>query len=243
MCYPLCYVLSILQCMLCGMHYMLSTICHVPCAMHNVLCAMPYVPCATHSHDRCYVLCITCYALYMHYALCMMCSVLLTYALLAFCYLLCAMRYGLCGMCYALCPMLSALHYSLPTMRSNRVHGFGFTVDIFGAACNARIGFGTTHSVPCWRISDTLLGCRAPAHPPATVAVRLLGCEAQGQGGGAEACFEYRRLEHMYDAIFASTNSYCPINGGAVDDGGAHSSDGSTSPSENGIWPPPRFGF
>ena len=112
MCYPLCYVISILQCMLCGMHYMLSTIYHVSCAMHNVLCAMPYVSCATHSHDRCYVctmyvLCITCYALYMHYVLCMMCSV--RYLRMRFS--LSDIHYALCAMCYAVCAMPYALCY------------------------------------------------------------------------------------------------------------------------------------
>jgi hypothetical protein len=130
-----------------------------------------------------------------------------------------------------------------------RVHGDGFTQAAFGAATNARIGFGPAHSVPCWRISDTVLGCRAPAHAPATVSVRLLGCEAGQNDSDTCACFEFVRLEHLYDAIFASTNSYCPRRG--VDDGAQRNDGGRQEPSsgddstlnENEPPPPPQFGF
>jgi hypothetical protein len=140
-----------------------------------------------------------------------------------------------------------------------RIHGEGFTEATFGAASHARVEFGG-HAVPCWRMSDTLLGCRTPAHAPATVSVRLLGCEAEhgGSGGGggggggsdasgATACFEFVRLEHMYDAIFASTNSHCPLWGGESP-AGAQGRDGSAQGDEQLPQPPspplpPRFGF
>ena len=91
--------------------------------------------------------------------------------------------------------------------------------------------------------------CRTPAHAPATVSVRLLGCEAeQGGGGGgsdasgATACFEFVRLEHMYDAIFASTNSHCPLWGGESPAGaqGRDGRDGSTQGDEQLPQPPCR---
>ena len=144
-----------------------------------------------------------------------------------------------------------------------RLHGDGFSEASFGPASNARIGFGPLHSVPCWRISDTMLGCRAPAHAPATVRVRLLGCAAGNVNGpdsdadadadadaDGTAVFEFVRLEAMYDAIFNSTNSYCPIkrggDGGVWTDGQERSGcddDGDSALNENDLPPPPRFGF
>ena len=133
-----------------------------------------------------------------------------------------------------------------------RITGGGFSESLFGPHSGARVEFGRV-AVPCWRISDTVLGCRTPAHPPGPVSVTLLECEAaraarggtghahgrtqsiEGDGGEAvedtegsgrnrsadlharggtddQSCtFEFARLEHLYDAIFASTNAHCPI--------------------------------
>lgn len=79
--------------------------------------------------------------------------------------------------------------------------------------------FGSS-AVPCDRVSDTLLRCRAPAHGAGIVDVRLRRCEGDGAAGAAAAqeagdvdlaTFEFVRLEAAYDQIFARTNSFCPF--------------------------------
>jgi len=86
-----------------------------------------------------------------------------------------------------------------------KLHGEGFIdgLGFGGPALHIRFG---QQIVPARKVSDSTLLCVAPPHPVGPVRVRL-GC------GGEEhdALYEFVSPERMYDAIFASTNSYCPI--------------------------------
>lgn len=103
------------------------------------------------------------------------------------------------------------------------LHGEGFTQGQGFGSSNVCVAFGS-RIVPCKRITDTTLSCVSPAHPAGVVTIRLLcrnqrtlemqplfGHEADG------ATFEFVRLETMYDAIFSTTNAFCPIRQRAAD--------------------------
>jgi hypothetical protein len=92
------------------------------------------------------------------------------------------------------------------------LHGHDF--DTVGTS--ARIQFGSS-SVPCQRIDSSRLRCRTPPHAAGIIRVVLQHCEdedATDSNRDAEdegATFEFVRLEAAYDAIFATTNSFCPM--------------------------------
>ena len=70
----------------------------------------------------------------------------------------------------------------------------------------------------CECVNDTTLRCLAPVHPVGIVRVVLLRCEdeaAVSDDEEDEASFEFVRLEHVYDKIFATTNSFCPVRSAA----------------------------
>ena len=90
-----------------------------------------------------------------------------------------------------------------------RVHGEGFT-EASGFGSSVRMSFGPGLTVPCWRESDHVLCCRTPAHAPGPVDIRLVSC-VSAEDDEMGAAFEYIRPEAVYDAIFASTNSNCPV--------------------------------
>jgi len=90
------------------------------------------------------------------------------------------------------------------------------------------VRFGSSVSVPCEQINDTTLCCLSPQHPPGIVKVSLVRCgishnnnnnnNNQLTGGRIrqeeeldETTFEYVRMGAAFDAIFATTNSYCPL--------------------------------
>jgi len=86
------------------------------------------------------------------------------------------------------------------------------------------VRFGSSVSVPCERINDTTLCCLSPQHPPGIVKVSLVQCgishnnNSQLTGSNIileddldETTFEYVRMGAAFDAIFATTNSYCPL--------------------------------
>lgn len=83
---------------------------------------------------------------------------------------------------------------------------------------SARVRFGAA-VVPCVqdRQQDgaVVLRCQAPKHELGIVRVTLLRCEddapSEGDDDDDRATFEFVRLEAAYDAIFATTNSFCPI--------------------------------
>merc|ERR1740130_2122053 len=100
------------------------------------------------------------------------------------------------------------------------------------------VRFGSV-SVPCERINDTTLCCLSPSHPPGIVKVSLVRCNSISHNHNHnnnrnnsnltdnnrrileeddddeelqdETTFEYVRLGAAFDAIFATTNSYCPL--------------------------------
>ena len=80
---------------------------------------------------------------------------------------------------------------------------------------SARISFGGT-IVSCERVDATTLRCHAPGHAPGIVQVSLLRCEEEDVED--EATFQYVRLETALDAIFATTNSFCPVRSQAQRD-------------------------
>jgi len=90
-----------------------------------------------------------------------------------------------------------------------RIHGEGFTP----LGCEGlRIRFGHM-LVAAQRVTDAMLLCVAPAHPPGPVLVTLCCGDRDGDRNVRDQCgaaFEYvARIESMYDAIFSSTNSNC----------------------------------
>jgi len=105
------------------------------------------------------------------------------------------------------------------------VHGTGFLVARGFGSPHLHIAFGAER-VPCKRVSDKVLLCSAPPHAPGPVLVTLGSCyqdQALGHGPGrygaisapeedcSGATYEYVERGAMYDAIFASTNSHCPL--------------------------------
>ena len=110
------------------------------------------------------------------------------------------------------------------------VHGKGF--------CNmretTRVRFGCVTVAVTSVESDTMLYCRSPPHPTGIASVRLLRCEDEGTGDDDldTASFEFVRLEAAYDAIFASTNSFCPIRSR-----GQHEAEAYYSPAQADDWP------
>jgi hypothetical protein len=89
------------------------------------------------------------------------------------------------------------------------IHGTGFS----SVGNSARVRFGSA-VVPVAEVeSDTLLYCMAPEHPTGLVRVQLLRCEDERTSDDEpdSASFEFTRLEAAYDAIFATTNAFCPV--------------------------------
>ena len=87
-----------------------------------------------------------------------------------------------------------------------------------------RLQFGCVTIAVASVESDTTLYCRSPPHPTGIASVRLLRCEDEGPYDELDtASFEFVRLEAAYDAIFSSTNSFCPIRQGQHDDDACYS--------------------
>ena len=95
-----------------------------------------------------------------------------------------------------------------------RIHGESFE----GVGASARVRFGSV-DVPCQRVSSTTLRCQTPAMPAGIVAVSLRRCEDDDAGDdGDAATYEFVKLESAYDAIFATTNSFCPVRGARAEE-------------------------
>jgi len=92
-----------------------------------------------------------------------------------------------------------------------KIHARGFSISQRFLALQIEFG---SQMVPATRVSETLLLCVAPPHAAGPVTVRLL-CGVAGRDHvthrESETLYEYVREELMYDAIFASTNSHCPV--------------------------------
>lgn len=104
-----------------------------------------------------------------------------------------------------------------PENKSTLVHIHGEGLD--GIGSSARIQFGSA-LVSVERVSESLLRCHSPALPAGLVRVSLLRCENESAASDDAidededtASFKFVRLEAAYDAIFATTNSFCPIRG------------------------------
>ena len=65
--------------------------------------------------------------------------------------------------------------------------------------------------------------------------MKLLRCEddepSADDDDDDDATYEYIRLEAAYDAIFATTNSFCPVRGAPSSRGASATSDGEAPPS------------
>jgi hypothetical protein len=96
------------------------------------------------------------------------------------------------------------------------LHGEGFEQ----IGMNARVAFGSV-AVPCERVSGSVLRCRTPCHAPGLVKVSLLRCEPNMASAASrnvvddddddQASFQFVRFESAIDAIFSTTNSFCPV--------------------------------
>lgn len=109
-----------------------------------------------------------------------------------------------------------------------RIHGEGFMNGMQGA----RVSFGHV-DVPCERVSETVLKCTAPPHATGLVSVQLRRCEEEASTDEDTATFEYMRLEAAFDAIFATTNSFCPLRGPEPARQGALGAKGGPGPSQS----------
>ena len=104
---------------------------------------------------------------------------------------------------------LSGQGFVLPTLG-----GVGMLVHpapAVSAQGEVRVLFGT-ELVKARRISDSELCVVSPPHEAGIVTVRC-PCASRADGSDSDlvATFQYVRLENLYDVIFASTNSHCPV--------------------------------
>jgi hypothetical protein len=85
-------------------------------------------------------------------------------------------------------------------------------VPAVSAQGEVRVLFGT-ELVKARRISDSELCVVSPPHEAGIVTVRCPCARGSVDGSDSDlfATFQYVRLENLYDAIFASTNSHCPV--------------------------------
>ncbi|GMI31215.1 hypothetical protein TrCOL_g9005 [Triparma columacea] len=85
-------------------------------------------------------------------------------------------------------------------------------VPAVSAQGEVRVLFGT-ELVKARRISDSELCVVSPPHEAGIVTVRCPCARGSVDGSDSDlfATFQFVRLENLYDAIFASTNSHCPV--------------------------------